>query len=361
MAALRREPTTTLTWAPNFDHWYVVNQANGTIPEEYRGLSCNDLQRAVGATIWRRVAVVKTRLDSSVKVEVEDLGATQVTHFHTPVGSLRTVHRQAPDSSKAWFLVEHRVKTVDDFPAYRYIVEATHYEPTSEQYAQQAAEVGEDGIVLTCLPAVPFIEFAKMEIGYQEAYYLLADAPEAFQAILDVMETKYLEAYRLAAQGPCEVVSNGDNMDQLTCPPHYFTRYALPYYRQVREILHAGGKLAQGHWCGQLATILPLVPDCGLDIIEAVTPKPMSQVDMRRCMDLLEGKVTVQGGIPAVFMCEEGCTRGELTRYIEDLLDQVGHCRGFILGMGDNVPPNADFARVKMVSEVVARYNAVRM
>ena len=43
MRALRREPTKVLTWAPNFDHWYGVNTANGTIPPEYAGLSCNDL------------------------------------------------------------------------------------------------------------------------------------------------------------------------------------------------------------------------------------------------------------------------------------------------------------------------------
>ncbi len=357
MQALRRQPVDRLTWAANFDHWYAVNTANGTIPAEYRGLDCDDIQRAVGATLWRRVPVVRAELDPSVRVEVEDLGETQITHFHTPVGALRTVHRQAPDSSKAWFLVEHRVKTIDDFPAFRYLTEATRYHLTTEHYDAQSAVVGEDGIVLTCLPAVPFIEFAKMEVGYQDAYFLLADEPEAFQTILDVMAAKFLEAYRLAAQGPCEVVSNGDNMDQLTCPPHYFARYAVPFYQQVRDILHAGGKLAQGHWCGQLATLLPHIATCGLDIIEAVTPKPMSQVDMRVCMDALEGTVTVQGGIPAVFMCEEGCTRDELARYVEELLQQVGHCHGFILGMGDNVPPNADFPRVKMVSAIVSRFN----
>jgi uroporphyrinogen-III decarboxylase len=102
------------------------------------------------------------------------------------------------------------------------------------------------------------------------------------------------------------------------------------------------------------------MPDCGLDVVEAMTPKPMSNVDMRKAMDVLEGKITIQGGIPSVFMCDVGCTRDELVRYIEELLEQVGHCQGFILGMGDNVPEGADFARVKMVSEVVAKYNATR-
>jgi len=357
MRALRREPVEVLTWAPNFDYWYVVNTANGTVPPEYRGLSCNDLLRAVDGTIWRRVTVVESQYDDSVKITSEQQGNRIVTRYHTPVGELNTVQLVSDDSSRTCFLKEHLVKSIDDLKPLRYLIEATHYSLTFEHYEHEAAEVGDDGIILTCLPPVPYIQFAKTDVGYENAYYLLMDYPDEVEAIIRAYHDKFLEAYRFAARGPCELVSNGDNMDQLTCPPHYFRKYAVPYYQEVREILHAGGKIAQGHWCGQLDQLIPLMPDCGLDVIEAMTPKPMSQVAMRSAMDLLEGKITVQGGIPSVFMCDVGCTRDELVRYIEDLLEQVGHCRGFILGMGDNVPDAADFARVKMVSEVVAKYN----
>ncbi|MHB9133457.1 MAG: uroporphyrinogen decarboxylase family protein [Armatimonadota bacterium] len=357
MKALRREPVQGLTWAPNFDHWYTVNTAAGTMPEEYRGLSCNDLIRAVGGTIWRRVSLVHARADDSVKMESEQVDDKLITYFHTPVGTLRTVHQQAPDSSKAWFLVEHRVKTYDDLRPFKYLIEATHYEMTTDAYEREVKEVGDDGIILAPMPCVPFIEFAKMDVGYQEAYYLLADYPEEVDEILALYQESFLEAFRLAAKGPVELLTTGDNMDQLTCPPEYFLRYARPFYQEIGQILHAGSKIAQGHWCGKLDQLIPYMSDCGLDVVEAVTPKPMSNVDMRAMMDVVEGKLTIQGGIPSVFMCDEGCTRDELVQYIRDLLAQVGHCRGFILGMGDNVPSSADFARVKMVSEIVEEYN----
>ena len=360
MRALRREPVDALTWAPNFDYWYHVNTANGTIPPEYAGLSSNDLIRAVGGTIWRRVTVVQSVYDDSVKVSREDHGETIVTRYATPVGELRIVEQVAADSSRTCFLKEHMVKSIDDLKPLRYLIDATHYSLTTAQYERESAAVGDDGIVLTCLPAVPFIQFAKTDIGYENAYFLMMDYPDEVEAIIAAYHSKFLEAYRLAAQGPCELVSNGDNMDQLTCPPRFFQQYAVPFYQDVRAILHAGGKIAQGHWCGQLEQLIPYMPDCGLDVVEAMTPKPMSNVDMRAAMDVLEGKLTIQGGIPSVYMCDVGCTRDELVRYIEELLEQVGHCRGFILGMGDNVPDAADFARVKMVSEVVARYNAGR-
>ena len=355
--ALRCEPTDQLIWTSNFDHWYNVNTQNGTIPAEYRGLSCNDLMRAVGSTLWRRVTVVRPVLDPSVQYEYDDRGEEVFEHYRTPIGELHTRHQMAPDSSHALFLCEHRVKTLENIRVLQYVIEATGYELVTEDYEQQRAEVGDDGIVLTGLPCIPFIQFAKNDVGYQNAYYLMADYPDEVDAVLEAYTKNFLQAYRVAAQGPCELITNGDNMDQLTCPPAYFQRYAVPFYQQVREILHAGGKISQGHWCGQLSELIPYMPNCGLDAVEAMTPEPMSRVNMRAAMDVLEGKIAIQGGVPSVYMCHEGCTRDELADYIRKLLSEVGHCRGFMLGMGDNVPPNADFARVKMISEMVAEYN----
>lgn len=357
MRALRCEPSDQLAWAPNFEYWYWVNRDNGTLPPEYAGLSQNALWRAMDVTIWRRVTIVHTAYDPSVTIDTEYVDDWMTTTYRTPAGELRTRHQQAKDSSKTWFLHEHMVKTIDDLPALRYLIDATQYTLDTADYAREAAEIGDDGIVLTCLPCVPFIQFAKTDVGYENAYYMLEDNPEVVDPILRAYEAKYLEAYRLAAQGPCDVVSNGDNMDHLTCPPHFFTRYAVPFYQQVQEILHAGGKIAQGHWCGKLDRLIPLMPDCGLDVIEAVTPKPMSNLDMGEMMDQLEGKIAIMGGMPSVYMCDVGCTRDELTRFTEELLEQVGHCRGFVLGMGDNVPSGADFPRVKQISEIVARFN----
>ena len=358
--ALRRQPAPQLIWAPNFDHWFDVNTANGTLPAEYRGMGRNDVVRAVGGTIWRRVTVVRGRCDASVKVDVKTDADSSVARIVTPVGEMRTVHRRAPDSSHAWFLSEHRVKGVEDMRTLRYVIEATRYELDPSEYEQQRALVGDDGILLAPMPCVPFIEFAKVDVGYANAYYLLADHPGEAQAVLDAYEKSFLEAFRLAAQSPCELMTTGDNMDQLTCPPDYFHRYAVPYYQQIAAILHATGKIAQGHWCGHLDQLVPHVPGCGLDVIEAVTPAPMSGVNMREAMDVLEGRIAVQGGIPSIYMCEAGCGRSQLADYIATLLEQVGNCLGFILGMGDNVPTDADFPRVKMVSDIVDEFNRSR-
>ncbi len=103
--ALRRQPAAQLIWAPNFDHWYEVNSARGTLPEEYRGMPRNDIVRAVDGTIWRRVNLVRQVFDPAVTVETEDFGETlrdAVSHAgggiaHRAPASVRFHARVVPD------------------------------------------------------------------------------------------------------------------------------------------------------------------------------------------------------------------------------------------------------------------------
>lgn len=367
LKALRGEQTDQLVWAPNFDWWHQVNTRNNTVPKEYQGLSCNDTIRAIGGTIWRRCGTYRTKVNG-IKTASETKGNKSYTRTITPVGELTTVHIQASEMSGAWFLKEHAVKSVADLRPLLYIIEATRYEPDYEPAFQALQEVGEDGVCLTGIPAVPYIQFAKIDVGYAEAFYIMADYPEEVEQVLKAYHKKFLEIACLVADSPVELVTNGDNMDYWTCPPKAFLKYAVPYYHSVADILHPKGKIVQGHWCGRTEILLPYVPDCGLDVIEAIVPRPMSDLDIAEALDICQGtaegesrpkgrKVVIQGGVPSVLMCQEGGTREDLEKYITELLEQVGHRPGFILGMADNVPANADFHRVRLISDLVEDYN----
>lgn len=356
LKALRGEQTDQLVWAPNIDWWHGVNTEHNTIPEEYKGLSCDDLIRKVGGTIWRRCSSYRTGT-RGIKSESETKGNKTYSKTITPVGELNTVHVQASEMSGAWFLKEHPVKTVDDLKPLLYTIEATYYEPNYAPALKTLEQIGADGICLTYIPCVPYIQFAKNDVGYNNAFYLMADYPEEVAKVFEAYHRKNLELVRIVADSPLEVITNGDNMDYWTCPPKAFLKHAVPYYKDVAKILHAQGKISKGHWCGRCEALLPYVPDCGLDVIEAILPKPMSKLDMEEAMDVCQGKVALQGGVPSVFMCKEGGTRENLKNYIIDLLERIGHRPGFVLGMSDNVPANADFHRVKLISDLVADYN----
>ena len=353
LKALRNEQVDELVWAPNFDYWLHVNTAENTIPEKFRGMSRNDIVRAVDGYIWNRASSFKAVMDRSVKVKVWDEGTETITQYETPVGVVRSVHSVAEGEMRGRFLKEHFVKDLESLRTMKYVVESTNYEPDYEPCIQALKDTGDDGIVLNMNLCVPFIQFAKTDAGYINGYYLWNDYKEEVDALIRAYTESFLQGYRVLADGPADVISTGDNMDGTTISPAIFQEYAIPFYKEARKILNAKGKIFEGHWCGRTQTLLSQVVGCGLDVVEAIVTKPMADITLGEVLETLRGRVVIQGGIPSVLVCDEGATRDEFEKYIIDNICPLRGRKGFLLGMSDNVPPNADFKRIEMVSELI--------
>jgi hypothetical protein len=354
MTILRKCKADSTIWAPNFDHWLNVNRAKGTLPKEYVGLSRNDIARAAGATIWARTGILHVEHPNVEVVKEEKPGETIRTTYRTPVGEVETLHVYASDFTRALFLKEHMIKRVEDIAVVKYIAADARYTLDSAPYYQSEREVGDDGISLVGLPmCVPFIQFGKTDAGWVQGLYLWNDHRSAVEELLEAYTAKLIEAAKLLAQGPAEVVWSPDNMDELTMPPRLFKQYAIPYFQCIADILHNAGKILKVHWCGHSKRLLPLALGTGIDAVEAFSSAPMSDMTVQEALESVQGQIVLQGGVPAVLMCPQGGTRDDLRRYIEELLRRVPIGEKFVLGMGDNVPPDADFGRVKMISDIV--------
>jgi uroporphyrinogen-III decarboxylase len=354
LKALHNQPVDQLTWAPNFDYWLAVNQAEGTMPPQYRGMSRNDIVRAIGGTIWNRAGGMKIVVDPCCKESWKDENGNRIHEWTTPEGNLREVYSRTEGPHRAPALTEHFVKEPRNLATVRFVMEATHYEPDYEACRKALKETGDDGIVLNGAFCVPFIQFAKNDAGYNNAFFMWMDHRDEVDALIQVYHRKFLEGYRVLAGGPCDVVATGDNMDGVMISPAIFKEYAIPFYREAKAICTEKGKLFEGHWCGRTQNLLPLVPGCGLDVIEAIVTKPMADITLAEAIDRLEGKVVLQGGVPSVLVCEEGGSRKDFEKYLEEVILPLCGRRGFVLGMSDNVPPNADFSRVEAIAGMVA-------
>jgi len=350
---LRCKPADEWVWAPNFDYWLGYNTRAGTLPEKYRGMSRNDIARAIGGAIWNRCGCLKTVYDPSVNIRHYNTPDGRACEYETPVGTVREAWRPAENEFATPFQCEHRLKSADDFAAVQYLAEAVHYEGDRGAAEHAVAETGDDGVVLAMRFCVPFIQFAKTDAGYLNAYYLLEDETRRVERLLDAYMRSFLQGYAELARLPIDIIATGDNMDGRTVSPRLFKQYAVPFYREAQHIARAGGKLLEGHWCGQTEMLLEHVPGCGLDVVEAVVTEPMAPLSLAGALDALRGEVALQGGIPSVLVCEQGGTRDAFERYVAETLLPLKNRRGFVVGMSDNVPPDADFARIESVAALL--------
>ncbi len=346
-----------IAWAPNFDWWLNVNTKMGTVPEEYRGLSRNDIARKVGAAIWARAGLIGSKGSPEVKTKSYTDGDKTYITYETPVGTVSIMNQTASEWTKAVFLKEHLVKKVDDLKVLRFMIENTSYYPAYDDFIKMEQSVGDDGIALYMgVPAVPMIQLMKTYIGWVDGLYMLYDCPEEMEKTADLITQKALEMCELIADSPAIVVETNDNLDERTFSPKLFERYGLPYYRQISEILHKKGKILKCHACGFVKHLLPMIKESGLDAIEAFPTTPMSELTIKEAREKLEGKVSIMSGIPSVMMFRRVINDKDFRDYVLNLLDDIQPGNGFVLGLADNVPANADFDRVAMVSQILNEY-----
>jgi len=350
--ALHNKQTDELVWAPNFDYWLHINWNQKTIPPQFNGMGRNDIVRKIDAYIWCRANGLWPVYDSSLEFKTFSEGDQKITEIHTPIGSIRQVHTKAESEFATPVLTEHYIKDLESLKIMKYVAEATGYKSGYQSTTDALADVADDGVVLNSCFCVPFLQFAKTDAGYLTGIYMWMDHKEKVDELLNVYFKRFLEGYQILADGPCDVIATDDNMDGTMISPDIFEEYAIPFYQETKKITAGGNKLFEAHWCGRTQNLLHFVPQTGLDIVEAVVSTPMADIELNRVLEIVDGKVVLQGGIPAVYMCEN-ISLDDFKAYIENTILPLKNQKGFILGMSDNVPPDADFSRVEMVSRLI--------
>ena len=355
LAAMRREPMDgELVWAPNFDYWLAINTSQGTIPEKYVNMNRNDIVREIGGTIWNRVYPLECRFDESIRhVYGKNSNGVGYHEIITPLGSIVEEYSPTESEHSSHAHIRHFVFDKESLRIMTYIAEGTDYCVSFDGTYKALKETGNDGIVLNPVFCVPLIQFAKTDAGYMDAFYMMEDYPTEVNNLISVYHKKFVGVIKLLADSPADVIALGDNMDEVMISPKLFEKYAVGFYQDCKNALKDSGKILEAHWCGRTRHLLPMVPETGLDVVEAVVTEPMADIKLDEALAALDGKIALQGGIPAVMVCPNAVSQRDFENYIETVVLKQRGRPGFILGMSDNVPPNADFSRVELISKLI--------
>ena len=67
-------------------------------------------------------------------------------------------------------------------------MEHTYYDPTYEDYLAYEEQVGDDGYPMVSAGDCPFHYFLLHLVGYNDAYFHMADYPNEFEHLFTVMD-----------------------------------------------------------------------------------------------------------------------------------------------------------------------------
>lgn len=389
----RGEMVDTIPWIPRIDLWHNANALAGTLPKKYRQYSVEEIHRAEGWPLHKVVpeylkpekpedivhrAIGLYRLkeypydfefsgDVEVEVAYEDSADESMTRvsYHTPVGTITVRHGITAEMKKSGasitWVKEHAIKTKDDYHILAHVFENLKLKPAYERFQQWKNSVGEDGVAvaqglgIACSSPMHFIQ--KTLLGATDFYLHYHDYPKEMAELVEALEPVYNELIDILVQSPADAVLWSANVDDMVTYATYFEKDILPWCRKAARKLHAQGILAIIHPDGENRGLMDLIPQCDMDIADAVTPYPMTKIDIEEYYDrwCRSGKITIQGGIPEMLLLEESATRDDLKNYMDHLLKVITPGMRFIASIGDTSPPNTEFERLLYIGERIEK------
>ncbi len=281
-------------------------------------------------------------------------GREKLTLYETPIGKLQARHVYSP-AGNTWFIMDHPVKTREDFKILTYLNEDMTLLPQLDDFEKQYDEVGERGLHMPLIGSEGKSSLQSMLeywVGTQELVYALMDYPETVEECLNTMQRNSIRSVEISVESSAEAFIFWEDSSTTNISPGYFRKYTAPEINTWGRIIHNAGKYLVHHACGHLKGLLPIMGKTQIDVVESISPPPTGNMELWDARSLLPDQIGLVGGIePTVFL---NSTMEELEGYVERLLQKMGRKR-FILANSDSCPPGVTVEKFKKVTEVVSR------
>ena len=397
MSALRGKKVDSIPWVPRIDLWYNTHKKQGTLPVEFRHDSIWDILRKLGLAMYcRRGRVYKERIEnlkirvllgkevyrdevfprySSTLLRIEgrienlpikflrDSSTTNniFIEYITPKGTVSTrfgYPQQLRAAGVAPYQTEYMIKDLRDYEVVKYIIEHKEPFPDYSDYIQAQKEVGDDGVVFTSHFWSPIHQLMLVYLGYEKFFYELYDHPNKIEELLQLLTWYTRKIQRICADSLAQLIQFGGNFDSTIVSPTLFRKYFVPYFREFSQLLHSKGKILISHTDGEMKGLLEVFPESEIDVAEAFTPSPGTNCTLSEARRIWKKRVVIWGGIPSIVL-SQSTSDLKFKQFMQELFVEVSPGDCFILGVGDNTPPDAKLERLTQIAEMVKTHGKI--
>ncbi len=359
-AILSGQKTDMIPAAFRLDKWYNARVAENNMPAEFASCSClDDVYAILGLANPARLAkVFKWQLRKPVEYKEHCQGDLITKIWHTPKGDLQMIQKHT-ESDKAFGLmpctVEYPLKSLDDYPAYKFLLSHTDSVPDYEGYTKYDNYIGQAGLPMVILGEIPFHSWLGHWAGYQAGYMHLFDWPDVVLEVVEVANKNYRKMWKVVADSPARFVMHGVNFDISTTPLNIYKEYFFPYLNDFCKLMHSAGKLVACHADGNNINLLDIIKETGFDAADCFACAPMVECTIEQARQAWKDKVTIWGGIPSPLL-EPSSSFEQLKSHMEYLYSVIAPGDRFIAAIADQVMPTATWQHLKVFLSYVKKY-----
>jgi len=357
LAILNKEQPDRVPWFGDLDYWATGLRVRGVVGADFvQSQAYVDWHRDLRVGFYLQGTFpFRVQYDGSIAVKKWREGNLRYRQFDTPYGQLRDCW-QWIEQSFSEAPIEHLIKTSADLAVMTYIIRHQSTEPDYDALARRRSQVGEQGIVLGYMPRSPFMDLLVEDCGIETLALLQLDAQDQLAELMEVKESAHDLASAITVDSPAEALMIPENLSAEMVGPQNFEKYLRRYQTRWAKNIAAAGKYSFVHMDGTLRGLLKQECSVGLTVLEALTPEPVGDVAIEQWADYAgESRTIFWGGLPGVYFTPL-IDDAEFDRQVIDVLAVMSQEPRYVLGVADQVPPDALEARVRRVADLVDRY-----
>lgn len=292
--------------------------------------------------------------DVTTTVTKSSDGRTITWRHETPQGSIQR-SRVWEDATYSWAIADWGIRTERELKILGQALAGRTFSPRWDRYQAWADAVGDCGVVYVGLGYSGMGQLLNYWLGIEGVMYACVDWPETMHEVVDQINANMLRCVDMLVQSPIEFIMMGDNFSSDVQPPRFFNTWSRPFYEEAIRRLHAAGKFVAVHIDGKLRGALGMIRDAGADCADAVTPAPMGDLSPRQCRDEAGPNFILSGGVPPNLWLPDVDIE-VFKRSVLDWLDLKHQSPRLIANAGDQVPPFADEARIRIMRDLVEEH-----
>jgi hypothetical protein len=232
------------------------------------------------------------------------------------------------------------------------VLENQEFEFDTQLYDEVFRMIGDRSEPIVNLPWASIQRLTVDWMGLEKTVLSLWKRPKETNDVVQAIQDGDSRRIDFIKKTPFKFVNFADNIDQDLVSPPLFEKYMLPWYKEKTRELHEAGKICVSHWDGNIKRLLGYVKETGLDSLECVPPLPMGNVILEELHEAM-GEMVLFDGLPANHFLDM-VSKQELEDFTKQILKLFSP--RIILGISDQLPPNGDIEKVRMVSEIVEQF-----
>ncbi len=190
-------------------------------------------------------------------------------------------------------------------------------------------------------------------VGYERLCYWSVDDPELLGEVFDAVGSRLVRYYEVCAGyenvGACFVNDDWGFKTQTMLRPAGMRRYVVPWHKRIVEVIHAAGKPALLHSCGNLGELMEdVIEEIGFDAKHSFED---SILPIEDAYERWGARIALLGGIDVDFLCRSD--PATIKARCRAMLERAADRGGYALGSGNSIPeyvPDDNFLAMTSVA-----------